>query len=481
MTDMNFRTRLLPYQQEAVDKLAGLKVGALYMEQGTGKTRTALEIVSRRLEEEKMQIVLWLCPCSAKGNLKNDIIKHCGEVPDEIVIKGIESISGSDRLYVRLAELVEQFSVMLIVDESNLVKNPKALRSQRIIELASKCKYRMILNGTPVSRNEADMYAQWYILDWRILGYKSFYSFARNHLEYFTIISPSGQEVKTDRIRRVLDKEYLTQKIAPYTYQITKKEAELSIPNKKYHSYSFYMTSRQEAIYGSTKDLFLDQVDDFREETIYKLFTALQHVASGRRITSEPYARMTTESIFSDPEENPRVQCFLNLVDEAIEGEQCIVFCKYQSEIIDLETVLDRRESNWAEFTGRVSGKKRTENLEDFRSGKAQFLLANKMCGAYGLNLQFCHNIIFYSNDFDYATRVQAEDRIHRIGQTVTPQIYDIEGSETIDGFISNNLVGKTSMVKTFKSLIQKWKKAKREDLEKAGQEGETAIKQEER
>jgi SNF2 family DNA or RNA helicase len=208
MTDMNFRTRLLPYQQEAVDKLAGLKVGALYMEQGTGKTRTALEIVSRRLEEEKMQIVLWLCPCSVKGNLKNDIIKHCGEVPDEIVIKGIESISGSDRLYVRLAELVEQFSVMLIVDESNLVKNPKALRSQRIIELASKCKYRMILNGTPVSRNEADMYAQWYILDWRILGYKSFYSFARNHLEYFTIISPSGQEVKSDKIRRDLDKEY---------------------------------------------------------------------------------------------------------------------------------------------------------------------------------------------------------------------------------------------------------------------------------
>jgi SNF2 family DNA or RNA helicase len=190
---------------------------------------------------------------------------------------------------------------------------------------------------------------------------------------------------------------------------------------------------------------------------------------------------MTTKSIFSDPGENPRVQGFLNLVDEAIEDEQCIVFCKYQSEIIDLETVLDRRESNWAEFTGRVPGKKRTENLEDFRSGKAQFLLANKMCGAYGLNLQFCHNIIFYSNDFDYATRVQAEDRIHRIGQKEVSKIYDIEGIGTIDDFIAKNLGGKTTMVSAFKALIGKWKKAKNEDLKKAGQEGMTAKERNEK
>ena len=465
------KTSLLPYQKEAVDKLAGLKVGALYMEQGTGKTRTALEIVSRRLDAGKVDIVLWLCPCSVKDNLKKDILKHCGTVPDQIIIKGIESISASDNLYVQLAELVTESTIMLIVDESSLVKNPKALRSQRITELASKCKYRMILNGTPVSRTEADLFSQWYILDWRILGYKSFYSFARNHLEYYTVISPSGNEVKTDRVRRVLDKEYLTQKISPYTYQITKAEAELSIPDKEYHSFCFHLTRQQKLIYEKTKDLFLDQVDDFREETIYKLFTALQHVASGRRITSEPYSRMTTENIFSDPEDNPRVQCFLKLVEEKILDEQCIVFCKYQAEIMELETVLDRRGIVWSEFTGRIPVKKRVENLNTFRAGGAQALLANKMCGAYGLNLQFCHNIIFYSNDFDFATRAQAEDRVHRIGQLEVPQIYDIEGVGTIDDFISQNLDGKVSMVMAFKALIEKWKKAKREELEKAGEE----------
>ena len=47
---MIFKTELYEHQQEAVDKLIRLKVGALLMEMGTGKTRTALEIESRRLD-----------------------------------------------------------------------------------------------------------------------------------------------------------------------------------------------------------------------------------------------------------------------------------------------------------------------------------------------------------------------------------------------------------------------------------------------
>jgi type I site-specific restriction endonuclease len=34
----------MSHQEKAVDKLSGLKVAALYMDTGTGKTRTALEL-----------------------------------------------------------------------------------------------------------------------------------------------------------------------------------------------------------------------------------------------------------------------------------------------------------------------------------------------------------------------------------------------------------------------------------------------------
>lgn len=161
---MMLKSELLPHQKEAVEKLSKIKVGALFMEQGTGKTIATLELSRIRLEAEKIDRVVWLCPCSAKGNIKREIIKHC---PDEMLgiftVCGIETLSSSVRANSYLLGLVQEKRCFLVVDESLLVKNPKAYRTERITTLAEKCPYRIILNGTPISRNEADLYAQFYL------------------------------------------------------------------------------------------------------------------------------------------------------------------------------------------------------------------------------------------------------------------------------------------------------------------------------
>lgn len=456
---MLLKTRLYEYQSKAVDKLSKLKVGALYMEQGTGKTRTALEIIKNKMSKGKVEVVLWLCPCSVKNNLKEDIIKHTGELPTEnnIIIRGIESLSSSDKLYLQLSELVKNYKVYLIVDESNLVKNKMAIRTERIISISSFCKYKMILNGTPISKNEADLFAQWYILDWRILGYKSFYSFAANHLEYKTVKLPSGREITTDQIIRVLNVDYLTEKIAPYMYQIKKDEVLKELKPKQYHMRYFFLDDLQEEEYYETKELFLFNVVDWRSETIFKLFSALQHITSGKRVLSAPEKRMRTENMYTW-ENNPRIQCLKRTLED-IGEDKCIIFAKYQDEINDIALLLQSENKSYIEFTGKISQKKRQENREKFKND-VQFMLANKQCGAYGLNLQFCHNIIFYSNDFDLATRLQAEDRVHRIGQEKTVNIYDICCEYTIDVFIANCLQNKSSLLDSFKKQISIWKEA---------------------
>lgn len=456
---MILKTKLYEYQSKAVDKLSKLKVGALYMEQGTGKTRTALEIIKNKMSKGKVEVVLWLCPCSVKNNLKEDIIKHTGELPTEnnIIIRGIESLSSSDKLYLQLSELVKNYEVYLIVDESNLVKNKMAIRTERIISISSFCKYKMILNGTPISKNEADLFAQWYILDWRILGYKSFYSFAANHLEYKKVRLPSGREITTDQIIRVLNVDYLTEKIAPYMYQIKKDEVLKELKPKEYHMRYFCLDDLQEEEYGLTKELFLFNVVDWRSETIFKLFSALQHITSGKRVLSAPEKRMRTENMYTW-ENNPRIQCLKRTLED-IGEDKCIIFAKYQDEINDIALLLQSENKSYIEFTGKISQKKRQENREKFKND-VQFMLANKQCGAYGLNLQFCHNIIFYSNDFDLATRLQAEDRVHRIGQEKTVNIYDICCEYTIDVFIANCLQNKSNLLDSFKKQISIWKEA---------------------
>lgn len=458
---MNLKTELLPHQAAAVEKLRGLRIGALYMEMGTGKTRTALELIKLRLEAGKIKQAIWLCPCSVKENLRMDIIKHADIDCGDIIICGIESISGSMRIASGLLETAASAPTMLIVDESNLVKNPHALRSQRIARIAERCRYRMILNGTPVSRTEADMFQQWFILDWRVLGYKSYYSFAANHIEY--------DDKFTGKIRRVLNVDYLTDKIAPYSFQIRKDEC-LQLPDKIYRTRCYHLTEDQMWHYMDVKDAFLceEMLDERNEALIYRTMTALQQVASGRKITSAAKDSIKHEAFFDSPEKNPRMKTFMDVIDEVGE-EKAVIWCRYQHEIDDVIGALCRSGHSCVEFTGRLNLKKREDAIRIFSAG-TQFLVGNKACAGYGLNLQFCHNAVYYTNDFDWATRAQSEDRIHRIGQTEPVTIYDIAAYGTIDSQVLSCLSRKEDMVACFKAHLNEknlseWLTGKESDL----------------
>lgn len=440
---MTLKTELLPHQIPAVDKLSKLKVGALYMEMGTGKTKTALELIALRIAAGKVDKVLWLCPYSVKATIKAEINKHAENAA--VRIEGIESLSSSTKLNCELLEYVQESRTFLIVDESNLIKNHRAQRAVNIERLAKHCPYRLILNGTPISKCEKDLFMQWYILDWRILGYQSFWSFAANHLEY--------DEKRKGRILRCLNVGYLVQKIAPYTYQIKKEEC-LTLPGKYYHTWHFSLTEKQHEEYIDVKNEFLMQIDEFNSTTIYRLFTALQHVTSGNRIVSKYNQLLETMPMFTDITDNPRIQALQDVIYR-IGDEKAIIFCEMTKEIEDVYKVLSKYKA--VKFYGGMNAKKRTKAIEEFKT-EARYFIANKACAGYGLNLQFCRYVIYYSNDWDYATRTQSEDRVHRIGQNDIVHIYDICAEDTIDGRILECLNKKERLADKFKSKIDKKK-----------------------
>lgn len=438
---MILKTDLFEHQKRATEKLQSIKVGALYMEMGTGKTRTALELIKQRLDAGKVTHVLWLCPCSVKENLRRDLLKHVDDI-SMITICGMETLSSSITKNIEMLTLVQNNDVYLIVDESNLVKNYQAKRTSRIINLAEKCKYKLILNGTPISRCERDLFSQWYILDWRILGYKSYWSFAANHLEY--------DENIPGKINRCLNIDYLIRKIAPYTYQVKKSEC-LTLPEKTYYTEYYNLTSDQDDHYQQVADIMLNQVSEFKPETIYRLFSALQSVISGFAVKTGNH--LTKYPFFTDPLDNPRIRCLLRLVDT---DNKIIIFCKYTQEIQDITKVLNDKygAGSAIPFYGDLSQKLRQKNLEIFKD-TAQFLVANKTCAGYGLNLQYCSYVIYYNNDWDYATRAQSEDRVHRIGQESNVHIVDICAAHTLDERILKCLNKKENLVDSFKNEIE--------------------------
>lgn len=442
---MQLLTELKDHQKNAVDKLIKIKIGALYLEQGTGKTRTALELIKEKINKNKVDRVLWLCPCSVKSAILQEFDKHI-KGNHKILTYGIESLSSSIRLNQFLYEFVQKHNVYIIIDESNLVKNHRAKRTENIQRLADLCKYKLILNGTPLSRNEADLYSQWKILDWRILGYKSFYSFAANHLEYDDY----------GRVRRCLNTDYLTKKIAPYSYQVKKSEC-TNLTDKDYRELRFNLTAEQYKHYEDVKDRFLMQVDEYEPYTLYRLFTALQHVTSGNKIISKTLEPIKTIPLFKDKYDNPRIDKLYCSVDA---DKKYIIWCKFTHEIKDISEMLREQFgfNSVVEFYGKISKKKRAENIERFRN-EANFFVANKTCAGYGLNLQFCNRAIYYNNDWDYATRIQSEDRIHRIGQDRQVFINDIYSAFTIDDRILSCLNKKERLVNSFKYYLNLYKK----------------------
>lgn len=455
---MTLKTKLFDHQRKAVEKLYKIKIGALYMEMGTGKTRTALEMAVRRIEQGKIEHVLWLCPCSVKESLRRELLKHIDDI-SFITICGIETLSSSDRENARLLQLVQSKKCFLIVDESNLVKNFFAKRTKAIIRLSEYCPYRLILNGTPISRDEADLFAQWYILDWRVLGYKSYWSFSSNHLEY--------DENRPGRHIRVLNTEYLMRKIAPYSYQIRKEEC-LDLPKKLYSTVWYNLEYFQRQHYNAVFDIMFEQLNELEPETIYRLISNLQAVVSGYKINFIGYDRYerikrTSEiktrksRFFENYLEDPRVQALNGLLDRVYDGEKVIIFAKYTDEINMIVNHINKHYGKAVKFNGDLNLKQRQASIDAFEKD-AQFLVANKQTAGYGLNLQFCSYIIYYSNDWDWATREQSEDRVHRIGQKENVHIIDIAASNTIDERILQNLSKKTALVDDLKQELDRLK-----------------------
>jgi len=65
--------------------------------------------------------------------------------------------------------------------------------------------------------------------------------------------------------------------------------------------------------------------------------------------------------------------------------------------------------------------------------------------------------MIFYSNSYDLEMRVQAEDRIHRIGQNKSCTYIDLVSKDTVDEKILQNLLSKVKISNEVLGEVRKW------------------------
>lgn len=459
---MNYKitTELMQHQQDAADKLKNVKVAALFMDMGTGKTLTAFEWLRRKAH--KISKVLYFCPVSVKKTIAKQIEQHTtatyyvfddktkqDNVPAaDFYLIGIESMSDSDRIIFAANSLIDA-DCAVIVDESTYIKNHYAKRTEWITRIGKAAKYRMIMTGTPMSNGFKDIFSQMYFLSPLILGYNSFFSFAANHLEY--------SDKFPGVIKRAHNTELLAKKMQQYVYQVKKSEC-LELPDKSYSSRYYSLTSLQSQAYEARKQEFFDLIEKYEEVSstaVFNLFTDLQKICSGywhddkkERIDAVHW----------------RVDTLKQIIEEIPEGEKVVIWAKYMHDIDGILSML-RKEYGAdcaSEYTGRKSEKERAMEADLFTKHR-RFFVGTQATGGHGLNELVCSSYgIFYNNNFKFAERLQAEDRQHRLGQKKSVHYVNIIASNTIDEMIEKSLDKKEGILLSFQREIQGIRKLKK-------------------
>lgn len=370
-------------QQEAIEKLQRLKVGALFMGCGTGKTQTAITLINGTND---VDLVLWVAPLRTINSLKEEVAL-CNSRYD-ITFYGVESIGQSDRIFLEVLELVKSYErVFIVVDESLKIKNLKAKRTKRLIKIGNECEYKLILNGTPVTKNILDIYAQMTFLSPRILQ-RNFYQFRDDYCMYWQ--KKVNGVVKETHITGFANVVHLLNLIEPYVY-----ECSLDLPLTKHYTVVYWrMTEEEKAEYEGLKALLIEFAED-KDHSVLGLLQKLQH--------SYCLAK-------------EKVECLKGRIDE-----NTIIFCKFkQSE----------------EFL-----KKLYPDTKILTYGKNSF----------GLNLQNYSKIIYFDKTFDYAFREQSEARIYRTGQQNNCEYIDLTGDLGLERLIDSCIAKKIGLVEAFK------------------------------
>lgn len=454
-----FITQPYPHQLEPLLRMRTKSTYALLMDPGTGKSKVLIDDSVVLWKQTLIDFVLVVCPNSITSNWVDEIKIHAGEqnvmVYDpskkalaaqyisragyglQWFVMGVEGFSNGDAWDVAKRAL-SGHTASLILDESSRIKNHKALRTGRLIELSVLAKYRRIATGTCITRGIEQAWPQYEFLNPNIFG-MSYYSF-RN---MYCVMGG----FKCKKIVAHKNREDFVDTIAPYTFTATKEEC-LNLPEKVYQTRVVSASKEQQQIYRAVKtDKSIQNVSITCLNVLVK-HLRLQQICGGF-VTEDAAETEDGEFVLGQTKAmpkpiggaNPKLEELMAFTGE-ISGK-AIVWARFLSEIQAISEALinEYGEESVVQFHGGVQPQDRAEARERFQKDPAcRFFVGQISCGGIGITLTAATAVIYFSNCWALEDRIQSEDRAHRIGQKNSVLYVDLVVRGTIDEDILNTL-----------------------------------------
>lgn len=475
-----FKRLPLKHQMDALNKAYKHNAFALFMDMQTGKSKTAIDLVTAHRMEGHIQAVLVLTKKTLRGNFANALADDCpipysvylpfADKPKDfdnwlyskhdfkIMVVGWESLSVG-----RMPEMCERFLLShhptaIIGDETTYIMTHSAARAKTAEKFARMAEYRYALTGTPASEGPMNLFQQFEFLDPEIIGIGDFYAF-RNRYAVMGGFTPKDGPMrgKPTQIVGYQNINELMELIGPYSFQIMKQDV-YDLPKKRYEKREVDITKEQRVAYDAVKKSGIivhgDEVTTVQNtlETMLRL----HQIAGGYTVKPREVKRFDKDGnpkikIVYDPVElvkpdkNPKILEVMSIVEEA-RGRQGVVWAVYSTEIAAIVGQLRKMGLRVGELHGGTDEVDRQPMIDAFSRGEYDWIVGNAATGGMGYTMMSAEVNVFYNNTHKIRDRLQAEDRSWGQGQTKSGIWIDITANKTVDVTIARAVASKEDL-----------------------------------
>jgi len=428
-----FNADLRPYQHQGLSWLQFLRdyglAGILADDMGLGKTvQTLAHLLLEKQSGRMDRPSLVIAPTSLMVNWRIEAERFAPSLK-VLVQQGTQRKQHFERLadydvvlttYPLLPRdqevLLAQEFHLVILDEAQVIKNPKAKASQIVRQI--KTRHRLCLTGTPMENHLGEM---WSLLDFLMPG-------LLGNEKHFNTLFRTPIEKHGDATRR----DILRRRIAPFMLRRTKQEVMKELPPKSEILSNVDLAGAQRDLYESIRLAMHEKV---RNEITKKGMARSQIVILDallklRQVCCDP--RLVKLDSAKTVKHSAKLEQLMEMLPAMVEeGRRILLFSQFTSMLALIEEELRQRKLDYVQLTGDT--RDRATPVQRFQAGEAPLFLISLKAGGTGLNLTAADTVIHYDPWWNPAVENQATDRAHRIGQDKAVFVYKLITRGTVE------------------------------------------------
>lgn len=457
---MPLKTVPFKHQVAAYNLALSKPSSGLLMEQGCGKTMTAIAVAGRRFQRDEINRVLVVAPASVVPVWPKEFAIHA-VFPHEV--KSLEGSTAKraemlrswhpdpNRLQVAVINYEATWRIeealiawrpdMIICDESQRIKTPGARQSKAMARLGTIARYRMILTGTPISQGPLDFYGQYRFLDRTIFG-TSFWAFKSR----YALVG--GFENRQVIGYQNLDD--LVKKAHSIAFRCRKTDC-LDLPEQIDQVLYCDLEKDARRVYDQ---LVKESVAELSNEEIIIAPNVLSRLLRLSQMTGG-FLRVEEQTSLVSKAKMALLEETLNDLLEA--GKKVVVFARFIPEIEAITKMLDKKKVAHGLIYGATPMDARGDMVDAFQTDpEVKVFVAQIQTAGLGITLHAADTAIFYSLDYSFANYDQCRARIHRIGQKNNCTYIHLVARNTVDEKVLAALAEKKSLAD---QVVDNWRK----------------------